>query len=102
MVNRDSTVSPEEQTKQVLSIYPVVDGQKLNADLAIPPRKEDDGQEGDLIDISSSDAPAQPAGDKKPTEIEHMLNSTGKPAEGALIDFADDMKKDLPTADAKP
>lgn len=104
--------SPEEQTKQFLSIYPVVDGQKLDGDFAIPPRKEaeangepekqDNAESGDLIDIGGGDAPAAPpAADKKPSEIEHLLNSTGKPADGPLIDFADEMKKDLPTTEEK-
>ncbi|KFG81856.1 putative oxysterol binding protein (Osh7) [Metarhizium anisopliae] len=104
----DPTASPEEQTKQFLSIYPVVDGQNLDGDFAIPPRKEANGQAekngvaGDLIDIGGDDPPTQPITNNKSTEIENLLNSTGKPAEGALIDFADDMKKDLPAAGDKP
>lgn len=105
-VNRDPLASPEEQTKQLLSIYPVVDGQKLNSDLTIPPRKEANGEPekannaeaGDLIDIGGGDAPAA---SKEPSVIENMLNSTGKPADGPLIDFADTMKKDLPTTEEK-
>jgi hypothetical protein len=30
-------------------------------------------------------------------EISNLLNSTGKPAEGPLIDFTEDLKKDLPS-----
>lgn len=93
----------------------MVDGQKLDGDLAIPPRKEANGQaekpdsEGDLIDVGGDEAPAQTPAQttqtpavKTPTEIETMLNSTGKPAEGPLLDFADDMKKDLPATEGEP
>lgn len=68
----------------------------------------------DLIDFSQNDAPATPAPVPVPVpaageaditnatqskdEIEKLLHSTGKPAEGPLIDFQDDMKKDLPSA----
>lgn len=38
---------------------------------------------------------AQPPA-KSPDEIENMLASTAKPADGPLIDFSHDMKKDLP------
>lgn len=66
---------------------------------------------GDLIDFGQEDQPAatEPAAAKpaasKPVdaepaktadEIEKMLSSTGKPAEGPLIDFAQDLKKGLP------
>lgn len=60
-----------------------------------------------LIDFDEAPAsqpaqPAQPAKQNaiKPTpsevEIENMLNSTGKAADGPLIDFVADLKKDLP------
>lgn len=42
-------------------------------------------------------APAKPSNSTKaPSEIESLLSSTGKPAEGPLIDFTNDLKKDLP------
>lgn len=63
-----------------------------------PPRSVDN-----LIDFSGDAAPAQPpqspqppAQAKQPDEIETMLQQTGKPAEGALLDFTEDMRKDLP------
>jgi len=31
-----------------------------------------------------------------------MLNSTGKPAEGPLLDFTKDLKSDLPSGTAQP
>ena len=56
----------------------------------------------DLIDFGQDDAPtpkpeqAEKTVPKTPDEIEKMLTSTGKPAEGPLIDFTQEMKKDLP------
>ncbi|KHN96263.1 Oxysterol-binding protein [Metarhizium album ARSEF 1941] len=106
----DPTASPAEQTKQLLSIYPVIDGQKLNGDLAIPPHKEANGHAekkgaaGDLIDIDGDALPAAQSTTiiNESSEIEKLLNATGKPAGGALIDFADGMKKDLPAIGDKP
>ncbi|QUC19695.1 uncharacterized protein UV8b_03936 [Ustilaginoidea virens] len=95
-----STVDPraslEEQTRQLLSIYPVVDGQTLDGDLAIPPRKgtsqTDDGarKEGHLIGMDGKLATVQDATKREPDEIESLLSSTGKPAQGPLIDFGDE------------
>lgn len=63
-----------------------------------PPQSVDN-----LIDFSGDAAPAQPpqppqppAQPKQPDEIETMLQQTGKPADGALLDFTEDMRKDLP------
>ncbi|KAG5976224.1 hypothetical protein E4U55_007422 [Claviceps digitariae] len=107
----DPHASPEEQTKQFLSIYPVVSGQKLDGDLVIPSRKESSltEAEGRLIDSGSNDAPgpvsaAAPveAKEQPNNEIAHLLQSTGKPAEGGrLLDFTEEMKKDLPNAEQK-
>jgi hypothetical protein len=36
---------------------------------------------------------------KSPDEIETMLASTSKPKEGPLIDFTQELKKDLPARD---
>ncbi|KAH7170607.1 hypothetical protein EDB81DRAFT_837365 [Dactylonectria macrodidyma] len=62
--------------------------------------------EDNLIDFDTIPA-SQPAQSPtkpeavKPTpsqvEIQNMLNSTGKPADGPLIDFATDLEKDLPS-----
>ncbi|OAA43181.1 Oxysterol-binding protein [Metarhizium rileyi] len=103
----DPTASPAEQTRQFLSIYPVVDGQKPDDGLAIPPRKEASGQadtksaESNLIDFGGEDAPASPKTDNKSAEIEELLNSTGNPAVGALLDFVGDMNTELPAAGDK-
>lgn len=105
----------------MLSIYPIVDGQKLDGALVIPPRKESGSKaipvEASESPTSSSDnvaaeAPiavpvavpaAVPAAvveeEKLPSEIADLLQSTGKPAEaGPLLSFTDEMKKDLPNA----
>ncbi|POR32087.1 Oxysterol-binding protein-like protein OBPa [Tolypocladium paradoxum] len=108
----DSTAPPEKQTEQILSIYPVVDGQKLNQDHAIPPRQADnkpaasdakpsDKVEGNLIDFGGDDTPPAQQPAKKLDVIEDLLSSPGKPAEGPLIDFTQEMKKDLPQGDGK-
>ncbi|KAK0389590.1 hypothetical protein NLU13_3165 [Sarocladium strictum] len=64
----------------------------------------------DLVDFGQNDAPAEttatepkhaPA-DKGHDEISKMLNSTGKPAEGPLLDFTQDLKNDLPSGKAQP
>ncbi|UKZ77175.1 hypothetical protein TrVFT333_004894 [Trichoderma virens FT-333] len=104
----DAAASPEKQTEQILAIYPIVAGQTLHSTTSIPPpapspkvaKKSIDHvvakpkEEDSLIDFGKEDAPVPAA--KSPDEIERMLTATGKPAEGPLIDFAQDMKKDLP------
>lgn len=112
----DPTAPPEKQTEQILAIYPIVAGQTLNKETAIPPPAssskaahepvepaaekpvepvvEKPKGEDSLIDFGN-DETATPAV-KSPDEIERMLAATGKPADGPLIDFAQDMKKDLP------
>lgn len=89
-----------------------MDGQKLNQDNAIPPRKADDEPaandarpndkpEESLIDFGGDDTPPAQTPVKKPDIIEDLLSSTGKPAEGPLIDFTQEMKKDLPQGNSK-
>lgn len=51
-------------------------------------------EEDSLIDFGNDEA-STPA-TKKPNEIEILLAATGKPAEGPLIDFTQDLRKDLP------
>lgn len=118
----DHTLPADKQAEQIMSIYPIVDGQKAEEDAPAPraaapnveegeqppPVKE---QQNDLIDFGASDEPAKsiPAAEKKATETEHepseiekMLNSTSKPAQGPLLDFTSDLKKDLPSGKAQP
>lgn len=104
----DASASPKKQTEQILSIYPIVAGQTYSGATSIPPpasspklakksinhAAEKPKEEDNLIDFGNDDAPAPAA--KSPDEIERMLAATGKPAEGPLLDFAQDMKKDLP------
>ncbi|KAJ3479535.1 hypothetical protein NLG97_g8296 [Lecanicillium saksenae] len=92
----DSSASPEEQTKQILAIYPVLPGQKAGEVTAVPSNDAapppaaaaaKPTAENDLIDFASNDAPAQ-APVKPANDVENMLKETGKPAEGgSLIDL---------------
>ncbi|KAI9166949.1 oxysterol-binding [Paramyrothecium foliicola] len=97
----------QQQAEHIMSIFPIIKGQKPNQANAIPkyepkppgePQSQDASKGDDLIDFGQNEEPAQPppAPSKQPNEIENMLASTGKPAEGPLIDFAKDLKKDLP------
>lgn len=110
----DTAASPEKQTEQILAIYPIVPSQTSSGATSIPPRAsspkvakkstnhvveelkevEKPKEEDSLIDFGNDDAPTPAA--KSPDEIERMLTATGKPAEGPLIDFTQDLKKDLP------
>lgn len=115
----DTSVSPEEQAEQIKSIYPIVDGQtpathsRNDSVVSITPSegtnntKPQEQSQNDLIDFGQNDAGAGkpttnsvPA--KTPDEIEKMLASTGKPADGPLIDFASDVKKELPDEQGQP
>lgn len=111
----DTSASPEKQAEQIKAICPIVDGQQATAahshtNLSAPDKSAagDNPEEakGDIIDIGSSDGAATPSATnppaKKPDEIESLLTSTGKPADGPLIDFAQDMKKDLPAGQDQP
>jgi hypothetical protein len=111
------SATPDEQAKQILDIYPVLDAKttseitsaQTEQPLASEPKSSNaagggggggDGG-GDLIDFGSdSAAPANPSNDaapaKRSNDVEGMLAQTGKPAsDGPLLDFTD-MKKDLP------
>lgn len=103
-----------------MSIFPIVNGQKPDVRNVIPPHTPlatvdsepvmqpvqhgGQQQQDDLIDFGQDDAPAPPVQphDAKPTqsqgEIAQLLSSTGKPANGPLLDFQDDLRKDLPPA----
>ncbi|KAH8890842.1 oxysterol-binding protein [Thozetella sp. PMI_491] len=109
--------TPEKKTEQVLAIYPIVKGQKGSEKNVIPPRASLEATkpvsvpasaEDDLIDFGQNDAPPAAAApiDAKhnsTSEIQAMLSATGNPAEkgGSLIDFHDDLKKELPSASIK-
>lgn len=101
-----------------MAIYPIVDGQKLDQRNVIPPHNHGslvNGQptktdQSKILDQTPAVQPAPPnkpeaTADlidfsepvKKKSEIESMLSSTGKPAEGPLIDFTTEMKQDLPS-----
>ncbi|KAM0252127.1 hypothetical protein ACHAQJ_007867 [Trichoderma viride] len=104
----EPSASPAKQTEQILAIYPIVAGQTLSRRPSIPPQTsspkstkkpikeaaEKPKEEDSLIDFGNDDTPTPVT--KKPDEIESLLAATGKPAEGPLIDFAQDLKKDLP------
>ncbi len=99
----DTTASPDEQAKQIMDIYPVLDAKSASEQKAAetqPPAAEAQpapasGGGDDLIDFGDSSAPSAPAVPKA-DNVENLLAQTGKPAEGPLLDFADDMKKELP------
>ena len=96
------------------AIYPIIDGQKATAAHSVvtsypatksssdaKPQEKPQETEDNLIDAGQNDnAAAVPA--KTPDEIEKLLSSTGKPAEGPLIDFAQDVKSSLPNSPSKP
>lgn len=104
----DSSASPKKQTEQILAIYPIVPGQPMTRRPSIPTQAsspkavkkstnhvvEKPKEEDSLIDFGNDQA-STPAV-KSPDEIEKLLTATGKPADGPLIDFAQDLKKDLP------
>lgn len=110
-----------------MAIYPVIKGQKPKQQNVIPPRashsgpstpsKDSHNGEGNLTGSAhESPAPhqpplkeeAQPSSESRPpldpahsstAEVQELLASTGKRAQGGpLIDFHGDMKKDLPNS----
>jgi oxysterol-binding protein-related protein 8 len=111
---RDSDATdPKKQIEQILDIYPITPGQKASSAHSIPPRGSisqappPQPKQNDLIDFGQDDTPAAP-----PEPVEHqlkdqpkvestgeisgMLKSTGKTSEGPLIDFHEDLKKNVP------
>ncbi|KAH6853413.1 hypothetical protein B0I37DRAFT_420257 [Chaetomium sp. MPI-CAGE-AT-0009] len=87
--------TPEKQAAQIMAIYPIVKGQKFNQQIVIPPRaslseasgppKDAQSAEGNLIDFGGDEPASQPPPAKE------------QPAkDGPLVDFHEDMKKDLP------
>lgn len=114
----DLSAPPQKQAEQIMAIYPIVDGQKLDQRNVIPPHNHGihvNGQpsktdQSKTLDQTPAPQPAPPKEPeatadlidfsepvKKKSEIENMLSSTGKPADGPLIDFTTEMKQDLPS-----
>lgn len=106
------TLPPEQQAEQIMAIYPIIDGQQATAEhnkTREPPATSNNtvpadasAEAGDnLISLDDSQAaatpkPAETEAAQTPDEVERMLSMTGKQAEGPLLDFTDDLKKDLP------
>ncbi|KAK7924357.1 hypothetical protein PG985_006411 [Apiospora marii] len=110
--------TPAKQAEQVMAIYPVVAGQKPSQLNMIPPRASSDQlsrtvstQNNDLINVGQShESPSSPVLTKDPvaetiavkhdsknsTDIQELLEGTGQKADGPLIDFAGDLKQELP------
>ncbi|KAK4251251.1 hypothetical protein C7999DRAFT_37860 [Corynascus novoguineensis] len=92
--------TPEEQAAQIMAIYPIVKGQKFSQENAIPPRASLDepaapkpaphSDEGNLIDFGDDEPAAQ-----KPPQSQQQVTGNGT-QDGPLLDFHQDMKKDLP------
>lgn len=96
----------DKQVEQITAIYPIIDGQQLTAAHSYPqsaPQKASPEEEPkrETTDVTGAgqngEAAAVPA--KSPDEIESMLSATSKPKEGPLIDFTQELKKDLPAGD---
>jgi hypothetical protein len=104
----DPSAPPQKQTEQILAIYPILPGQPKTRRPSIPAQASSpksvkkstkqvaEKEEDSLIDFGNDEASAPTPAAKKPGEIETLLAATGKPADGPLIDFAQDLKKDLP------
>ncbi|EWY98456.1 hypothetical protein FOYG_02940 [Fusarium oxysporum NRRL 32931] len=115
--NIDHAATPEKQAEQIMAIYPIVKGQKSNQRNVIPPHSPsakpaqtasaqpvENHIDDNLINFDEMPPPAKPdqtpAAEQaaKQSEIQGLLSSTGKKADGLLIDFTNDLKKDLPSA----
>ncbi|CAJ0553555.1 Ff.00g120670.m01.CDS01 [Fusarium sp. VM40] len=119
----DHAAPPKKQAEQIMAIYPVVKGQKPSQQNVIPPHSPsakpaetaiaqpvENHIDDNLIDFDDTPAPAkpeQPAKLEQPapveevpkeSEIQNLLSSTGKQANGPLLDFTKDLKKDLPSS----
>ena len=96
-----------------MAIYPIIDGQQAaaehNKNHASPvtknsiPAEANTKADDNLVNLDDSQTAATPKPveakpAQTPDEIERMLSVTGKPADGPLLDFTDDLKKDLSTA----
>lgn len=95
-----------------MAIYPVIKGQQLDQRNAIPPRASlsepralPNEASGDLIDFGDDgSAPQQPLGNQPSLDPhrstapvrETPSTNSRRAQEGSLIDFHEDMKKNLP------
>lgn len=95
-----------------MAIYPIIPGQKHSEwDLPSPTahshsqpdatKEASQNATADLIDFGQSDGPA-PAVRQDSKDIAAMLQSTGQKPDGPLIDFAGDLKKNLPATPKTP
>jgi hypothetical protein len=81
-----------------MAIYPILNGQKFSQKNAIPPRgsmSEPHGRPRDLHSAGDSSAAQQPLNVPAPVPEGQPLPATGA-KEGPVIDFHEDMKRDLP------
>ncbi|KAI0970463.1 Oxysterol-binding protein [Xylaria arbuscula] len=105
----------KRQAEQIMGIYPILEGQVAN-EQAIPARHDSSNTAiipsqnngGDLIDFGQSNEPTSikpepPAKIVKhpSSDISNLLESTGKKADGPLIDFTGDLKETLPADQSK-
>lgn len=97
----DASLPPEEQAAQIKAIYPIVKGQKSTLESSpanSPAQNPQDG--GPDVETKTGADLSTP---KPPSDaVETILASTGKQTDGPLIDFADDLKKDLPADKSAP
>ncbi|KIN04166.1 hypothetical protein OIDMADRAFT_40239 [Oidiodendron maius Zn] len=96
--NIDGT-TPEQQTKQILAVAPILSGQQSTERNPIPPfqaRKNTPAESGDLIDFGQNDTAA---------DVEQTLRSTSTSQrgdnQGSLIDFQEDLRSSLPKPSQK-
>ncbi|KAL0474464.1 hypothetical protein QR685DRAFT_429944 [Neurospora intermedia] len=112
--------TPEKQAEQIMAIYPILKGQRFVEKNTIPPRTpvaspskeahppvptidhekldhEEAAAEPEPVDTAPKVHPPLEPSHESTTEIQKLLVATGAVAkEGPLIDFHEDMAKDLP------
>ncbi|KAI0436843.1 Oxysterol-binding protein [Xylaria telfairii] len=113
--------TPAKQAEQIMAIYPILEGQVANERVIPPhhappntaqkstPATASTANNGrDLIDFDDAAPakteplpPTQTENHRSSTDIANLLESTGQKANGPLIDFTGDMKRDLPVEKTK-
>ncbi|KAI9743092.1 MAG: hypothetical protein M1818_003387 [Claussenomyces sp. TS43310] len=104
--------TPEKQIQQILAVTPILRGQKSNQKNAIPPHSSSvhtqqaappppppppqSADQGDLIDFSEPAAPQQYTTSQRELETQLASTSTSDAQRGSLLDFHDDLKRDVP------